>query len=198
MTLIGNRLAPSVALGALDADAKTLRMRMAPDIFAGRFVWPSTGSDWQRAAMKTCPKCGKPTSIWTSSLIAGVCQDCSEAEAKARDEEKIRTATEHSMQEARRQQQAAVERAEAERLLASAADDNAGAIPFNSSWFEERGFLLAAGKLIECPICHHDRFWQQKTLMNTRVATFFNFDWANRGADTRICRQCGHVMWFAR
>jgi hypothetical protein len=34
--------------------------------------------------------------------------------------------------------------------------------------------------------------------MNTRAATFFNVDWANSGADTRICQRCTHVMWFAR
>ena len=33
--------------------------------------------------MMTCPKCGKPTSIWTSGLLSGVCQNCSEAEVKA-------------------------------------------------------------------------------------------------------------------
>ena len=34
-------------------------------------------------------------------------------------------------------------------------------------------------------------------LLNTRAASFFNFDWANRAALTYICEQCGHILWFA-
>jgi len=34
-------------------------------------------------------------------------------------------------------------------------------------------------------------------LLNTRVASFFNFDWANRSALTYVCEQCGHILWFA-
>ena len=34
-------------------------------------------------------------------------------------------------------------------------------------------------------------------LLNTRAASFFNFDWANKAALTYICEQCGHIMWFA-
>jgi uncharacterized Zn finger protein (UPF0148 family) len=150
----------------------------------------------KEAAMRTCPKCGNPASLWTSGLLSGVCQVCSDAEAKERAEAERQSVAESRVEELRRsKEQAAAERAEAERLLNSAAG-NSAAIPIQ--WFEERGFLLAADKLIECPICHHDRFWQQETLLNTRAATFFGFDWANRGADTRICRRCSHVMWFAR
>jgi hypothetical protein len=34
--------------------------------------------------------------------------------------------------------------------------------------------------------------------MNTRAATFFNFDWANRKATNHVCDRCGYVFWFLR
>ena len=52
------------------------------------------------------------------------------------------------------------------------------------------------GKSLSCPICHHDKFWQRDTLLNSRVATFFKFDWANKSAQNYICDQCGHILWF--
>ena len=32
--------------------------------------------------------------------------------------------------------------------------------------------------------------------MNTRGASFFNFDWANQEAVNHVCDQCGYVFWF--
>lgn len=32
--------------------------------------------------------------------------------------------------------------------------------------------------------------------MNTRGASFFNFDWANKGATNHVCERCGYVYWF--
>jgi uncharacterized protein YbaR (Trm112 family) len=53
-----------------------------------------------------------------------------------------------------------------------------------------------AGRQLVCPFCDHDRFFVRLTLMNTRGATFFGLDWANREADCYICERCGYVYWF--
>lgn len=49
---------------------------------------------------------------------------------------------------------------------------------------------------LECPICRYDRFWTGRAQLNTALATFFNFDWANKEVDTQTCARCGHVLWF--
>ena len=53
------------------------------------------------------------------------------------------------------------------------------------------------GRQIMCPVCRHTQFYTREYLLNTRAATFFIFDWANRAAVTYICEQCGHILWFA-
>lgn len=53
-----------------------------------------------------------------------------------------------------------------------------------------------AGHKLGCPVCGHGRFWYRTTLMNTRLATFFNLDWANQAAVNFVCGRCGYVMWF--
>ncbi len=39
--------------------------------------------------------------------------------------------------------------------------------------------VQVAGLTLRCEICKHDRFWQRQAQLNTAVATFFSFDWAN-------------------
>lgn len=58
--------------------------------------------------------------------------------------------------------------------------------------------IVVGGRRVACPICGHDRFAKQRTLMNTRGATFFNMDWLDEGAETCICHQCGYVLWFRK
>ena len=53
------------------------------------------------------------------------------------------------------------------------------------------------GRQLVCPICKGTEFYSREYLLNTRAATFFNFDWANKAAVTYLCDQCGHIMWFA-
>jgi len=53
------------------------------------------------------------------------------------------------------------------------------------------------GRQLACTVCRHTQFYSRSYLLNTRVASFFNFDWANRSALTYVCEQCGHIMWFA-
>jgi DNA-directed RNA polymerase subunit M/transcription elongation factor TFIIS len=54
------------------------------------------------------------------------------------------------------------------------------------------------GKVLECPVCGHDKFWKRQTLMNTPGMTFWGFDWANKQADNLICDKCGYIYWFFR
>ncbi len=58
--------------------------------------------------------------------------------------------------------------------------------------------FTAKGKKITCPVCGHDKFWERRTLMNTRGASFFSFDWLNKDALNKICNSCGYVYWFYR
>ncbi|MEM6334452.1 MAG: hypothetical protein AAF823_14040 [Planctomycetota bacterium] len=58
--------------------------------------------------------------------------------------------------------------------------------------------LRLDGRAVECPICGYDRFMHQRVLLNTRAATFFNFEWLNRGADVHECASCGHLLWFVK
>ncbi len=61
---------------------------------------------------------------------------------------------------------------------------------------EEPETVYILGSELECEICHHKKFWQRKAQLNTAVATFFNFDWANRSARCIICERCGYIYWF--
>lgn len=52
------------------------------------------------------------------------------------------------------------------------------------------------GKQVVCPHCGEREFESRKVLMNTRGATFFNFDWLNRGATALTCVNCSRIEWF--
>lgn len=56
--------------------------------------------------------------------------------------------------------------------------------------------VRVAGLDLRCEICKHDRFWQREAQLNTAVATFFNFDWANATATCFVCDGCGYIHWF--
>jgi predicted RNA-binding Zn-ribbon protein involved in translation (DUF1610 family) len=60
----------------------------------------------------------------------------------------------------------------------------------------ESNEITKFGKKLVCPVCDHDRFWSRTTLMNTRGATFFKVDWANKKATNYVCDKCGYVFWF--
>jgi len=53
-----------------------------------------------------------------------------------------------------------------------------------------------AGKPIQCPHCGGREFESRKILLNTRGATFFNFDWLNRAATALTCVECSRIEWF--
>jgi predicted nucleic-acid-binding Zn-ribbon protein len=53
-----------------------------------------------------------------------------------------------------------------------------------------------AGRPVRCPHCGGTRFAQDDALLNTRVRSIFNVDWADPGATILICAECGRVEWF--
>ena len=61
---------------------------------------------------------------------------------------------------------------------------------------EEPQEVSKYGHKLTCTVCEHGRFWSRRTLMNTKGATFFGFDWANREAVNYVCERCGYVFWF--
>lgn len=52
------------------------------------------------------------------------------------------------------------------------------------------------GKPLACVVCGNGSFHERDSLLNTRLATFFNFDWANAAAINYICTRCGYIHWF--
>ena len=49
---------------------------------------------------------------------------------------------------------------------------------------------------LHCEICKGGLFWHREAQLNTAMATFFNFDWANRTAICYVCSRCGYIHWF--
>ncbi len=56
--------------------------------------------------------------------------------------------------------------------------------------------LKVKDKVLLCGICGHDLFFHRKAQLNTRVATLFNVDWANKSAHCYVCADCSHIEWF--
>lgn len=56
--------------------------------------------------------------------------------------------------------------------------------------------VAVGGRPLHCEICGHELFWHRQAQLNTSVATFFNFDWANATADCYVCDGCGYIHWF--
>ena len=134
---------------------------------------------------KFCLQCGKSLSL-IQRLATNYCSDCQE-EIDRKQAESARMEVEESAKQER----------EATQTRRAAALQGK-ATPEDLQQLAAEGYLIAGNRLIQCPVCGHDRFHQQRTLMNTRAMTFLNFDWADSGADTRICQRCTYVMWFAR
>ncbi len=58
--------------------------------------------------------------------------------------------------------------------------------------------VQVAGTTLVCPVCRHDRFWARRSMLNTRVKTFFKLDWTDKQADNYVCERCGYIFWFYR
>jgi hypothetical protein len=61
---------------------------------------------------------------------------------------------------------------------------------------EEPQGLEVKGIELKCPVCSNGLFYTRQAQLNTAVASFFNFDWANRSAWCYICANCTHISWF--
>ncbi len=62
---------------------------------------------------------------------------------------------------------------------------------------KEPGQYLAADKPVVCDQCGNDLFSEKPVLLNTRLLTFFRFDWLDKGATVLICSNCSKILWFA-
>lgn len=61
---------------------------------------------------------------------------------------------------------------------------------------EEPTQVTIAGRLLRCPHCQNDRFFQRSWQLNTTGLTFFNLDWLNPSASNYVCSVCGRIEWF--
>ena len=52
------------------------------------------------------------------------------------------------------------------------------------------------GHQLICPVCSNKYFHTRRAQLNTSVASFFGFDWANRSATCVVCSECTHIFWF--
>jgi hypothetical protein len=122
----------------------------------------------------TCTRCGK-----SLSLLGGLVGDtCSECQATIEIER-----AKGDFEQGKRSYEAAV------RGVASHDD---------AVRLARDGYLIVGGRLVPCPVCGNEHFEERAILMNTRAATLVEVDWADRGADARICRRCRYVMMFAQ
>lgn len=55
---------------------------------------------------------------------------------------------------------------------------------------------VGANRQLTCSVCGGQRFHERNSLLNTRMATFFKVDWANKEATNYICVECGYIFWF--
>lgn len=53
-----------------------------------------------------------------------------------------------------------------------------------------------AGSVLQCPICKHTHFEQEKTLLNSQSTPSEDTGQANESTDTYICTNCGYILWF--
>jgi hypothetical protein len=52
------------------------------------------------------------------------------------------------------------------------------------------------GKPFSCHVCDNNNFYRREGQLNTFLATFFGFDWANRSAVCFVCSKCRYIHWF--
>ena len=56
--------------------------------------------------------------------------------------------------------------------------------------------ITVDGKSLVCPVCGNDLFRTRKILLNTRAATLFDVEFANRRAYCYVCSNCQYIYWF--
>jgi hypothetical protein len=110
--------------------------------------------------------------------------ECKSAERDKAEEEEIRQQIKAEKEKVREELEA-VKRAHAAALggVATLADFDL---------LTSMGYLIADGRLVKCPACGHDRFDQQRMLMQINYV-----DLSDPGVDARICARCTFIMCFA-
>lgn len=54
----------------------------------------------------------------------------------------------------------------------------------------------AGNASIVCPCCGNDTFDKDYRQLNSRGATFFGIEWANKNATILVCENCTYIAWF--
>lgn len=58
------------------------------------------------------------------------------------------------------------------------------------------GKVMVKGKYLTCNTCDHDRFFYRESQLNTRLASLFDVDFANKKAHCYVCESCTKIQWF--
>jgi len=56
--------------------------------------------------------------------------------------------------------------------------------------------VFVKGKKLTCSVCNHDKFTHRESQLNTRLASFFDVDFANKKAHCYVCDNCTNIQWF--
>jgi len=56
--------------------------------------------------------------------------------------------------------------------------------------------IMVKGNTLTCDVCKHDKFFYRESQLNTRLASFFDVDFANKKAYCYICENCTKIQWF--
>ncbi|MCK4561995.1 MAG: hypothetical protein KAT78_03745 [Flavobacteriaceae bacterium] len=51
-------------------------------------------------------------------------------------------------------------------------------------------------KKLKCNVCENDKFTHRESQLNTRLASLFNLDFANKKAYCYVCDNCSNIQWF--
>jgi predicted nucleic-acid-binding Zn-ribbon protein len=64
--------------------------------------------------------------------------------------------------------------------------------------YNEPRLYVVAGRPVRCPHCGEAEFVPGgRALLNTRVRSVFNVDWADPSAFVLTCAECGRIEWYA-
>jgi hypothetical protein len=61
---------------------------------------------------------------------------------------------------------------------------------------DEARVFQRAGIVLQCPMCSGQKFWKKEAQLNTKMASFFDFDFLNPSGDCYICKECRHILWY--
>ena len=53
-------------------------------------------------------------------------------------------------------------------------------------------------KTLLCVVCQHDRLFERRIFLPSRIASFLDFEYLGREANCFVCERCLHMHWFAR